>query len=299
MQPRDLLLSLLAAIALAFTIFWWRRLRSTPPDRSLRPSALEIAIGFVTDFLDTLGVGSFAVTTSLYRFFSRASVRDREIPGTLNVGHALPTALQALIYISTVEVDVTTLAALIAAAVAGAHVGAGIVAALPERKLRIGMAIALLMAAALIVARLVGAMPTGRDAIALDGSLLALGVAGNFVLGAFMTLGIGLYAPCMILVSLLGMNPRAAFPIMMGSCAFLMPVAAFRFVRTERYAPSAALGLSLGGLPAVWIAAKLVRELPLDAVRWLVVSIVIYTAIGLLRAARANAITSAIPTDRS
>jgi uncharacterized membrane protein YfcA len=187
---------------------------------------------------------------------------------------------------------------LIGAAVIGAHVGAGVVAALSERKLRIGMALALLMAALLSVARLLGALPIGRDATGLAGGLLALGIAGNFVLGALMPLGIGLYAPCMILVSLLGMNPRTAFPIMMGSCAFLMPVAAIRFVRTERYAPPAALGLSLGGLPAVFIAAELVRELPLDAVRWLVVLVVLYTAITLIIAAR-QAPTSATPTERS
>ena len=78
-----------------------------------------------------------------------------------------------------------------------------------------------------------------------------------------MMLGIGLYAPCMILVSLLGMNPTAAFPIMMGSCAFLMPVSSVRFVRAQTYDVRAALGLALGGLPAALIAAKLVESLPL------------------------------------
>ena len=114
---------------------------------------------------------------------------------------------------------------------------------------------------------------------------LAIGVIGNFFLGALMTLGIGLYAPCMILVSLLGMDPHAAFPIMMGSCAFLMPVGGIRFVRTGRYHLKAALGLTLGGIPGVLIAAFLVKSLPLDAVRWLVVIVVIYTASILLRSA--------------
>ena len=100
-----------------------------------------------------------------------------------------------------------------------------------------------------------------------------------------MTLGIGLYAPCMILVCLLGMNPKAAFPIMMGSCAFLMPMAAVRFVRADRYSPSASAGLTLGGIPALFIAAYLVKSLPLDAIRWLVIVVVLYTAATLIRAA--------------
>ena len=44
-----------------------------------------------------------------------------------------------------------------------------------------------------------------------SGFKMAIGLGGNFVLGALMMLGIGLYAPCMILVYLLGMNPLAAF----------------------------------------------------------------------------------------
>jgi uncharacterized membrane protein YfcA len=108
---------------------------------------------------------------------------------------------------------------------------------------------------------------------------------GSVILGALMTLGIGLYAPCMILVSLLGMDPKAAFPIMMGSCAFLMPVASARFIQAGRYSPRVALGLALGGLPGVLIAALIVKSLPLTAMRWLVVLAVIYAAFTMLRSA--------------
>ena len=99
----------------------------------------------------------------------------------------------------------------------------------------------------------------------------SIAIAGNFLLGALMTLGIGLYAPCMILVSLLGMNPTAAFPIMMGSCAFLMPVGSLRFIRERGYSLRNALGLAIGGLPGVLVAAYIVKSLNLDIVRWLVI----------------------------
>jgi uncharacterized membrane protein YfcA len=130
------------------------------------------------------------------------------------------------------------------------------------------------------------AVPGGGDAFALSGTRLAVGVAGNFVLGALMMLGIGLYAPCMILISLLGMNPKAAFPIMMGSCAFLMPFSSVRFIRAKTYNVRASIGLALGGLPAAIIAAKLVESLPLYFVKWLVVAVVIYTALNMLLTAR-------------
>ncbi|MBI4521567.1 MAG: permease, partial [Gemmatimonadetes bacterium] len=127
--------------------------------------------------------------------------------------------------------------------------------------------------------------PIGGEARGLELPALALASAGSFVLGALMTIGIGMYAPSMIIVSLLGMNPTTAFPIMMGSAAFLMPVASFRFLAANRYSLGAAIGLAVGGVPAVLIAAFIVKSLPLNAVRWLVVVVVLYTSIMMLRSA--------------
>jgi uncharacterized membrane protein YfcA len=244
---------------------------------------LQTAIGFVTNFFDTLGVGSFAPTTAVFRAWK--VVPDEEIPGTLNVGHTLPTVAQAIIYIQIVQVEVFTLVAMIVASGAGAWLGAGIVSKMPRRRVQIGMGSALLAAATIMLLQLLDFMPGGGDALALSGPKLAVGLAGNFVLGALMTLGIGLYAPCMIMVSLLGMNPTAAFPIMMGSCAFLMPVGSWQFIRNKRFHRAASIGLTLGGIPAVLIAAFIVKSLPLLYVRWLVVGVVIYTSTMMLRAA--------------
>ncbi|MBX6364007.1 MAG: TSUP family transporter [Gemmatimonadetes bacterium] len=240
-------------------------------------------LGFITNFLDTLGIGSFAPTTSAFKFWRL--VDDRIIPGTLNVGHTLPTVAEALIFIAVVKVDVRTLVLLIAAAIAGAWLGAGVVARWPRRLVQLGMGGALLAAAALMLASLLHIGPPGGDALALTGTRLGLGIAGNFLLGALMTLGIGLYAPCLIMISMLGMSPLAAFPIMMGSCAFLMPVGSIRFIRENSYSRRAALGLAIGGVPGVLIAGLIVKSLSLDLVRWLVVVVVVYAAIAMLRSA--------------
>ena len=250
------------------------------------PTFLQTAIGFVTAFFDTLGIGSFATTTAVYKL--RDMVPVKLIPGTLNVGHALSTIAQAFIYTKLVPVDPTTLILMIVAASIGSWLGAGVVVHWPKRKIQIGMGIALLGAAALMLMSQLNMVPGGGDALGLTGTRLYIGLAGNFVLGVLMMLGIGLYAPCMILVSLLGMAPTAAFPIMMGSCAFLMPVSSVRFVNTRMYHVQAALGLALGGLPAVLIAAYLVQSLPLAAVRWLVVFVVIYTSINMLTTVKAD-----------
>lgn len=253
--------------------------------RSFKSLAIAI-VSFVANFFDTLGIGSFATTTAMVRHFRL--MPDEQIPGSLNVGYVVPTVVQAYIYTQLVPVDTTTLIALIAAAVLGAWLGAGLVSSWSRRKVQIGMGAALLVAALIMVAKQpqVGLMPVGGDALALTGSKLLIGVVGNFVLGAFMTIGIGLYAPCMILIYLLGMRPTAAFPIMMGSCAFLMPLASVRFIRAGSYARHAIIGMLIAGIPAVFIAALIVKSMSLNIVQWLVVVVVTYTAVGLLRAAR-------------
>src|SRR5215831_471674 len=250
MSAKAALYVVLAAVTVAFSVFWLKHARARWEGW---PTWVQVAIGAVTDFFDTLGIGSFATTTSLFKL--GRVVDDAEIPGTLNVGHTVPTFAEAFIFIAVVQVEMSTLVLLIGAAVAGAWLGAGFVSRWPKRRIQIGMGVLLFVAAGIMVARVTGFMPGGGDALGLTGPRLAIGIAGNFVLGALMTLGIGLYAPCMILVALLGMYDKAAFPIMMGSCAFLMPAASVRFVRSGRYDLRAAIGLALGGLPAVLVAA--------------------------------------------
>ena len=219
------LLTLLAAIGLWFVVRWFtiERKHRVQVTLSRRHSwSVRIGVGVITDFLDTLGVGSFATTSSLFRMSQLVS--DENIPGTMNTGHTLPTLAQAFIYVAIVRVNMTTLAAMIAAAVAGAYLGAGIVSGWSRRNIQRGMGALLIVAAVIIVLRQLHFVPGGGLAQGLTGWLLAIGIFGIFVLGALMTLGIGLYAPCMILVSLLSMNPQVAFPIMMGSCATVLLV---------------------------------------------------------------------------
>jgi uncharacterized membrane protein YfcA len=247
------------------------------------PSVYETFVGAVTNFFDTLGIGSYATTTTLYR--ARRTIDDRVLPGTLTIGHTIPTFAEAFIFIDQVAVDPRTLASMIAAATAGAVLGAPVVAAWPRRNVQIGMGLALLVVCAILVWRQIG-LPEDGVKLGLEGTSLAIGVVASFILGALMTIGVGLYAPCLVVVSLLGMNPKAGFPIMMGSCAFLQSLASIPFIRRGSYAPAASVGLSLGGLPAVLVAAFIVKSLPLYWVKWLVAGVVVYTAVMLLRSAR-------------
>ncbi len=309
MNPITGLLAALAAVNAVFLTVWGKAMASglktanrTPATDVRFPTGEHLAIGFITNFFDTLGIGSYAPTTAWFKL--RKIVNDRVIPGTMTVGHNLSTAVQTFIYTAIVPVDVTTLFSMIGAAIAGAWMGAGIVAKWPKRKIQIGMGCALLVAGTLMFfsdggpffqMTGIGVLPAGGDALGVTGGKLVLAVAVNFMLGALMTLGIGLYAPCMITIYLLGMNPKAAFPIMMGSCAFLMPVAALPFIREKSFSNRPALGLTLAGIPAVLIAAFIVKSMNVNTMKWLVVAVVLYTSISMLRSAFATPSPSAVP----
>ncbi|MCL2520448.1 MAG: sulfite exporter TauE/SafE family protein [Spirochaetaceae bacterium] len=238
------------------------------------------ALGFVTNFFDALGIGSFAPTTAGLKLMKQTE--DRLIPGTLNVACTLPVVFMAFVFIRAVEVDPVTLITMIASATLGAFLGAGVVAKMPAQTIRLIIGIALAFAAFLMLAGLMGWMPGGGLTTGLTGWRLVVGILGNFVLGALMTAGVGLYAPCMALVYLLGMSPAVAFPIMMGSCAFLMPVASMRFVKAGTYARIPAIAITLAGIVGAFIAASFVSGLPLNPLRWLVIGVLIYTSVTLI-----------------
>lgn len=240
-------------------------------------------IGFVVNFFDVLGIGAFAPQTALLKFTRQTE--DRILPGTLNVANTIPVLIQAIIFITVIEVEPLTLLLMLLAAAAGAVLGAGIVSKLPEQKIRLTMGLALLVTAGFMFAGKMKWIQGGGTAIGLYNIRLVIAVAVNFILGALMTAGIGLYAPCMALVFALGLSPQVAFPIMMGSCAFLMPPASVKFIKEGAYNRKAAVGMAVPGMIAVLIAAFIVKSLPLDTLRWLVITVIIYTSVVMLRAA--------------
>jgi uncharacterized membrane protein YfcA len=288
-NPKVILFALLALFAVGFAIVWAGEL--TRRKQWQWPTWYESVVGFFTEFFDALGIGSFATTTALYRL--RRAVPDEKIPGTLNVGHCLPTFVQAIAFAKAIEVEPATLVLLIGSSVLGAWLGAGVVARMSRSAIQRGMGVALLVAAVLLTLKATKNLPAGGEALGLSGVKLAVGIAATFAFGALMTIGIGAYAPIMIMVALMGMNPTAAWPIMTGACAFLMPVCGVRFIRAGAYAPRAALGLTILGIPGVLAAVYIFEKLPIDVVYWLVVAVVSYTAITLLIAAGRSGRTGA------
>ena len=236
-------------------------------------------IGFVVNFFDVLGIGAFAPQTALLKFTKQTA--DKLIPGTMNVANTLPVLIQAIIFIQVVEVEPVTLIVMFLTAMGGAILGADIIGKLSERNIRPTISVALLITAGFMFANKMQWIHGEGVDIGIHGWKLVIAGVVNFILGAMMTAGVGLYAPCMALVYLLGLSPQVAFPIMMGSCAFLMPPASYKFIKSGAYNKKAALGMAIPSILAVLIAAFIIKSMPLDTLRWLVLIIIVYTSVSM------------------
>jgi uncharacterized membrane protein YfcA len=253
----------MAVTALAYAVILLRAARA---NKALAVSAEGVALGAVTNFFDTLGIGSFAPSTAWIKL--RKLIPDSHIPAVLIAGHALPTITQGLIFVTLVEVDPVLLIACIAAAVAGALTGAPIAVKLPVKVIQMTVGIALLLAAAAFCLGNLGLMPGGGTALSLPPLAFGIALVGSFLAGALMTVGIGFYAPLLAMFGL------------------MMPASSLRFLKSDRIDLKLVLSLALGGIPAVLLAAYVVKSLPLEALRWVVTAVVLYTAVVMLRSAR-------------
>jgi uncharacterized membrane protein YfcA len=270
----------LAAIALSAFI-----LRAALLAKQLKPSGEAMALGAVTNFFDTLGIGSFAPTLAYLRF--RKTVPDRLLPTTMLAGYTPPSILQAVIFLLLlgVHVDPLLLAGSAVAIVCGALVGALIVPHCHVRLVQAVVAGALLTAALFYSLSNLHLMPLGGTATGLPPLLTAVAIALSFGLGILLNFGVGNYAPMLAIVSLFGMDPRLAFPIMATGAGFAGAAASAQMIRSARPDLRIVLGLAIGAIPGVLIAAFVVKQMPIALLRWLVVAVVLYAAGVLIAAA--------------
>lgn len=239
---------------------------------------LNIIVSLIANFFDTLGIGSYAIATSAWKFTK--SVDDDLIPGALNVSFGIPICVEATIFIKKVQADSLTLILMIASAVVGAILGAKLVSKLDITKIREAMGVALILVAIVTLCKINAVGPFGiiGTARGLTGVKLLIGVVANFFLGILMNIGIGLYAPCMAVILLLGMSTDVAFPIMMGSCAYLCPASGFEFIKSGKYHRGAAIPMVISGSIGVLIAGLIVTSLPLTVLTYVVCVVMVICA---------------------
>ena len=238
-----------------------------------------LCIGVVANFFDTLGIGSFAPSTTAFKLTK--SVDDVNIPGTLNVGDTVPVCIEAFLFFGLIEMDILTLVSMIVASIAGAYLAAGVVSKFNRKKVRYAMFVAMFILACIMLCKQLGVGPFGTigEEVSLRGVKLIIAIVVNFILGGLMSIGVGLYAPCMALSVLLGLNTKCAFPAMMGSCAFLMAFGnSPKFIQEGRYDPVACWTQAIGGAVGVFLAYYIVKELPLTTLTWIVIVVCYITS---------------------
>lgn len=280
-----MLAALLAFIVLAAIFFGVVLIRAAIAERAA-PHPEAMVLGAVVSFFDTLGIGSFAPTTAWMKF--RRMVPDRLIPPTMLVGLTPPVFAESIIFLSLIRVDPVLLIGCAVAVLVGGLVGAPLVTSARTWVIQIVVAIALVLAAIAYAATNLDKMPGGGTAESLPLALTLAAIFANFIFGILLNFGVGNYAPTLVTLSLMGMNPRLIFPIMAAGAAVMGAGACVRHIQMRKIDLRVVLGLAIGGIPAVLVAALIVKSMPLTMLRWLVIVVVLYAAAIMLRSALAE-----------
>ena len=279
-----MLIALLVPLALAILVYAVVLLKAVIA-RGIRPSGEAIVLGAVTNFFDTLGIGSFAPTMAWLKF--RKMVADKLIPCTMLVGHTPPAMTQGFIFLILlgVLVDPVLLVGCVIALLMGGLLGAPLVTRSRVWIVQLVVAVGLLMAAFFYVLSNLDMMPGGGTATSLPIYLMIVAIVGNFLFGVLLNYGIGNYAPTLAMFSLMGMDPRLCFPIMAAGAGLAGAAASVRHINIGEIDFRVATGITLGGIPLVLVAAFLVKEMPVELLRWLVAVVVLYASAVMFRAA--------------
>jgi uncharacterized membrane protein YfcA len=282
-----MLIALLIPLALAISVYALVLVRAVIA-RKIVPSGEAAVLGAVTNFFDTLGIGSFAPTMAWLKF--RKLVPDKLIPCTMLVGHTPPAMTQGFIFLVLlgVMVDPVLLVGCVIALLLGGILGAPLVTRTRVWIVQLVVAFGLLLAAFMYALTNLHLMPGGGTASSLPTTLMIVAIIANFTFGVLMNYGVGNYAPTLAMFSLMGMDPRLCFPIMAAGAGMAGAAASVSHIRIGEVNLKIATGITLGGIPLVFVAAFIVKSMSVEMLRWLVFVVVLYAALVMLRAAVAG-----------
>jgi uncharacterized membrane protein YfcA len=282
-----MLIALLVPLTLAILLYAFVLVKSAA-DRGAVPNVEALLLGAVVSFFDTLGIGSFAPTAAWFKF--RKLVPDRLIPQTMLVGLTPPSMAESIIFLILLgaQVDPILLVGCVLGLLMGAMVGVPLVTRARVWIVQLVVAFALILAAIAYAMTNLHLFPGGGTASSLPLTLTILAIAANFIFGILVNFGVGNFAPTLVMFSLMGLDPRYAFPIMAGGAALSGTAASIRHIQIGQIDLRIVLGLAIGGIPAVFVAAFLIKAMPLELLRWLVIVVVLYAAAVMLRAAHAG-----------
>ncbi len=277
-----MLIALLVPLILAILLFVVILVRAAIKQRSA-PNLEAVVVGAVVSFFDTFGIGSFAPTAAWLKF--RKLVPDGLIPQTMLVGLTPPAVAESIIFLRLIAVDPTLLFGCVIALLMGGLIGVPLVNRAKVWIVQLVVAIALLVAAIAFAMLNLNLFPGGGTASSLPFVLMVIAIIANFAFGVLVNFGVGNFAPSLVMFGLMGLSPRAAFPIMAGGAALMGSAASTRHVQVGKIDLRIVLGLAIGGIPAVLVAAFIVKSMTVETLRWLVIVVVLYASAVMFRAA--------------
>jgi uncharacterized membrane protein YfcA len=279
-----MLIALLVPIVLATLTFAAFLVKAAIAKRAT-PTLETLGLGAVVSFFDTLGIGNFATTTAWFKF--RKLVPDRLIPPTMIVGLALPAMTESIIFLILlgVKVDPVLLFGSAIAVLLGGLLGAPLVARARVWIVQLVVAIGLALAAIAYAMTNLHLFPGGGTASGLPVALTVVAIVISFGIGILLNFGVGNYAPTLVILSLMGMDPRLCFPIMASGAALMAGGAGIRHIQFGQIDLRIVAGLAIGGIPGVLVAAFIVKTMDVEMLRWLVLAVVLYAAAIMFRAA--------------
>ena len=279
-----MLIALLIPLGLAILIYAITLTRMAVSHRAM-PMPEAMLTGAVVNFFDTFGISSFAQTTAWMKF--RKMVPDRLIPPTMIAGLTPPAMAESIIFLILlgVRVDPVLLFGAAMATFVGGVVGAPLVVRARAWIVQMIVAIGLTMAGIAYVLGFLGLLPVGGTAAGLPMGLTIVAIAISFVLGLLANFGVGNYAPSLAILSLMGMDPHYCFPIMASGASLMGAGSSMRFIKVPEIDLKIVVGLALGGIPAVLIAALIVKKMDVVVLRYVITAVVFYTAVVMARSA--------------
>jgi len=279
-----LLIALLVPLSLAILVYASVLARAAISARA-KPTLEALALGAVVNFFDTFGISSFAQTTAWMKF--RKMVPDRLIPPTMIAGLTPPAMAESIVFLWLlgVRVDPVLLFGAAMATFIGGVVGAPLVVRSRAWIVQMTVAIGLAVAGTANVLGILGQLPVGGTASGLPMGLTIIAIIVSFGLGLLANFGVGNYAPSLVMFSLMGMDPHYCFPIMASGASLMGAGSSMRFIKVPEIDLRIVVGLTLGGIPAVLVAALIVKQMDVAILRYLITVVVFYTAIVMARAA--------------
>jgi uncharacterized membrane protein YfcA len=237
--------------------------------------------GILAFIADTFGVGSFAVNVALSKFFG--TFEDEELPGAVNGAQVLPGAIESLFFMQLVDVDLKTLLILVAGTCLGGVVGGHIVTRMNKQTIRALMVVCFIVLIFLLLGYQLKLMPLGGEAMSLNGIKLVLGFLAMVLCGALTCAGVGLFVMVQSVLFLLNVSPEVAFPIMTTAGAMQQPLTTMVFLKQGRIPLKKTWVLSIAGCVGVMMALPVFNALSTDALRGLLMVVLIYNVISMGR----------------